>query len=122
MGVVLADRLEVFPFLKIKPLSLYYYIWLSGAHIYISIVFYYHSQSLPVGVVLVERQEVFPFRKIKPPPPLWLNRVKCSLFIHFHCFYHESQYLRTKIKFPVGVVLVEKLEVFLKIKPPFLCD
>ena len=65
--MVLADRLEVFPFLKIKPLSLYYYIGLSGAHLYISIVFYYHSQSLPVGVVLVERQEVFPFIKIKPP-------------------------------------------------------
>ena len=64
---MLADSPKVFPFLKIKPLSLYYYIWLSGAHIYISIVFYYHSQSLPVGVVLVERQEVFPFIKIKPP-------------------------------------------------------
>ena len=69
VGVVLADRLEVFPFLKIKPPSLYYYIGLSGAHLYISIVFYYHSQSLPVGVVLVERQEVFPFLKIKPPTP-----------------------------------------------------
>ena len=64
--------------------------------------FYYHSQSLPVGVVLVERQEVFPFLKIKPPPPLWLNRVKCSPFIHSHCFYHHSQCLRTKIKFTCG--------------------
>jgi len=44
-------------FLKIMALSVYYYIWLSEAHIYISIV-YYHSQSLSVGVVVVERQEV----------------------------------------------------------------
>ena len=55
-----------------------------------------------MGVVLVERQEVFPFLKIKPPPPLWRNRVKCSPFIHFHCFYHDSQCLRTKIKFACG--------------------
>ena len=146
--MVLAERLEVFPFLKIKPppplwlnrvkcspfihshyfyhhsqclrtkimflcgcgasrqfksISIYknkapplWLIWLSGVHLYIPI-FYYHSQSLPVGVVLVERQEVFPFLKIKPSPPLWLNRVKCSLFIHSHCFYHHSQCLRTKI-------------------------
>ena len=65
VGVVLADRLEVFPFLKIKPPSYYYYIGLSGAHLYISIVFYYHSQSW--GVVLVERQKVFIFFKLSPP-------------------------------------------------------
>ena len=118
---------------------------------------------MPVGVVLPERLEVFPFLKIMPPP-LWLNRVKWSPFIHSHCFYHHSQCLRTKIKFvcecgasrqsesisiskikaphlwliwingvhlyipifyyhsqslPLGVVLVERLEIFpfLKIKP-----
>ena len=65
VGVVLADRLEVFPFLKIKPPSYYYYIGLSGAHLYISIVFYYHSQSW--GVVLVERQKLFLFFILSPP-------------------------------------------------------
>ena len=35
-------------------------------------------------------------------PPLWLNRVKWSPFIHSHCFYHHSQCLRTKIKFACG--------------------
>ena len=40
--------------------------------------------------------------KNKAPTPLWLNRVKCSPFIHFHCFYHDSQCLRTKIKFACG--------------------
>ena len=70
--------------------------------IYTFLFFYYHSQSLPVGVVLVERQEVIPFLKRKPPPPLWLNRVKCSPFIYSNCFYHHSQCLRTKIKFACG--------------------
>ena len=55
---------------------------------------------MPVDVVLAEKLEVFPFLKIKPP--LWLNRVKWNPSIHFHCFYHDSQCLRTKIKFPCG--------------------
>ena len=55
-----------------------------------------------VGMVLADRLELFWFLKIKPPPPLWLNRVNCSPFIHFHCFYHDIQCLRTKIKFACG--------------------
>ncbi len=71
--MVLADRLEVFPFLEIKPSSLYYYIGLSGAHLYIPIVFTTtanvreQKQNLPVGVVLADSPKVFPFIKIKPP-------------------------------------------------------
>ena len=37
-GVVLADSMKVFSFLKIKP-PLYYYKGLSGAHLDITIVF-----------------------------------------------------------------------------------
>jgi len=66
-------QFEIFPFLKIKPL-LYYFKWLTGAHLDITIIFYYHSQCLKTkiefvfgGVVLADSWQVFPFPKMKAP-------------------------------------------------------
>ena len=64
---------EIFLFLKIK-LLLYYFKGLAGAHLDITIIFYYHSQCLKTkiefvfgGVVLADSWQVFPFPKMKPP-------------------------------------------------------
>ena len=64
---------EIFLFLKIKPL-LYYFKRLTGAHLDIAIIFYYHSQWLKTkiefvfgGVVLADSPKVCPFPKMKPP-------------------------------------------------------
>merc|ERR1711942_274631 len=72
-GVVLVERQEVFPFLKIKspPLLLQRVKWSPFRHYH---CFYYHSQCLRTkikfvcgGVVLADSPKVFPFLKIKPP-------------------------------------------------------
>ena len=105
--MVLADRLQVFPFLKIKPPPLLpqRVKWSPFRHCH---CFYYHSLCLRTkikfvcwGVVLADRLEVFPFLKTKSPP-LLLQRVEWSPFRHSHCFYYHSQCLRTKIKFVCG--------------------
>ena len=73
---------ELFPFLKIKPI-LYYFKRLSGAHLDISIIFYYDSQCLKTkiefvfgGVVLADSPKVFPLPKMKPLSVL-LKELSC---------------------------------------------
>ena len=71
-GCGASRQCEIFLFLKIKIL-LYYFKGLAGAHLDITIIFYYHSQCLKTkiefvfgGVVLADSPKVFPFLKIKP--------------------------------------------------------
>ena len=73
---------EIFLFLKIK-LLLYYFKGLAGAHLDITIIFYYHSQCLKTkiefvfgGVVLADSPKVFPLPKMKPLPVL-LKELSC---------------------------------------------
>ncbi len=72
-GVVLADSQKLFSFLKIK-LLLYYFKRLTGGHLEITIIFYYHSKCLKTkiefvfgGVVLADSPKVHPYLKMKPP-------------------------------------------------------
>ena len=73
-GCGASRQCEIFLFLKIK-LLLYYFKGLAGAHLDITIIFYYHSQCLKTkiefvfgGVVLADSPKVCPFPKMKPPP------------------------------------------------------
>ena len=65
-------QIEMFLFLKIKPL-LYYFKGLIGANLDIAFIFYYDSQCLKTkiefvfgGVVLGDSPKVCPFPKMKP--------------------------------------------------------
>merc|ERR1711867_325721 len=83
-------QFEIFPFLKIKPL-LYYFKWLTGAHLDITIIFYYDSQCLKTkiefvfgGVVLADSPKMCPFPKMKPPPVL-VQRAKLNPSRNYDC-------------------------------------
>ena len=123
VGVVLADRLEVFPFIKIKS-PLYYYIGLSGAHLDIPI-FYHHIQCLWIKVKFacgsgdIRNEKVFPF--LFPLPPLYDYLGLCGIHLYIPIvFTTTANVWEQKWNLHVGVVLAEKLQVFpfLKIKPP----
>ena len=65
-------QFEIFPFLKIRPV-LYYFKWLTGADLDITIIFYYHIQCLKTkiefvfgGVVLADSPKVYPYPKMRP--------------------------------------------------------
>ena len=76
--------------------------------IYTFPLFYHDSQCLRTKIKFAcgcgasRKARSISISKNKAPLPLWLNRVKWNPFIHFHCFYHDSQFLRTKIKFACG--------------------
>ena len=80
---------EIFPFVKIKPL-LYYFKRLTGGHLEIIIIFYYHSKCLKTNIEFV-------FGGV----------------VHYYCVYYHIQCLRPKIKFVIGqVVLTDNLKYF----------
>ena len=76
-GVVLADSMKVFSFLKIKltpphfclSISMTKYLLIHSAK-YMSFIhchcFYYHRESLFVDAVLIKGQEILPFLKLRP--------------------------------------------------------
>ena len=82
-------QFEIFTFLKIKPL-VYYFKWLTGAHLDITITFYYHSQCLKTkiefvfgGVVLADSPKVCHLQK--EAPPVLVQRAKLYPFRNYHC-------------------------------------